>query len=119
MGVLQDFFSGNFSGVIHDIAAAFSKLPAPIQAFIAKAESDEGKLLSSLATTALTDVVAGGFTTASFVAAGKAVVAQAASQGKTILISDAMAELNIQASAAQTAAAQAPATVAAPAAPCS
>ena len=104
MGVLQDLFEGNFSGVVDDIKKSFATLPQPVQDFITKLESDEGQLLQTLAETALQSVIAGGFSTASFVAAGKSIVADAAAQGKTILISDAMAQLNILASPLNTAA---------------
>jgi hypothetical protein len=95
MGVLQDFFNGNFSAVWDDIIKGFHKLPKPVQDFIVKLESDEGQLLQTLAEAALAGVIQGGFSTAAFVAAGKSIVAQAAAQGKTILISDAMAQINI------------------------
>ena len=100
-GFFKDLFNGDFTGVWEDVVSAFKKLPQPVQDFIAKLEGDEGQLLQTLAATALQDVIAGGFTTASFVAAGKDVVAKAAAQGKTILISDAMAQINILASAAR------------------
>lgn len=98
-GFIKDFFTGDFTSAWNDILAAFKKLPQPVQDFVAKLESDEGQLLQTLAETAIQDVVTGGFTTASFVTAGKDVVAQALAQGKTIAISDAMAQLNILASA--------------------
>ena len=95
---LKDFFTGDFTAAWNDIVSAFKKLPPQVQDFVVKLESDEGQLLQTLAETALASVVSGGFSTASFVAAGKSIVAQAAVQGKTILISDAMAQLNILAS---------------------
>lgn len=98
-GFFKDLFAGNFSGVWEDIVSAFQKLPQPVQDFIVRLEGDEGQLLQTLAEAALQDVVAGGFTTASFVAAAKDVVAKAAAQGQTILISDAVAQINILASA--------------------
>lgn len=94
-GFLKDFFTGDFTSAWQDIVSAFKKLPQPVQDFIIKLETDEGKLLQSLAEVAIQDVVTGGFTTASFVTAGKDIVAQASDQGKTIAISDAMAQLNI------------------------
>lgn len=97
-GFFKDLFSGNFSGVVEDITSATDKLPAPVQAFITKVESDAEGLLGSLCATAIKDVETAGFTTASFVAAAKDVIAQALSQGSTILISDAMAMLNMFAS---------------------
>lgn len=97
MGIFSDLFSGNFSGVVDDIEKSFAKLPAPVQSFIAKIESDAESLLMSLATIGIADVAAGGFSTASFVTAGKDIVAKASSQGQTILMSEAMAALNIMA----------------------
>ena len=94
-GFLKDFFTGDFVGAWNDIVSAFKKLPQPVQDFVIKLETDEGQVLQSLAEVAIQDVVAGGFTTASFVAAGKDVVAKGLAQGKTIAISDAMAQLNI------------------------
>lgn len=101
MGVLQDLLAGNFSGVVHDITAGFSQLPAPVQTFVVKVESDAEGLLGNLCSVAIKDVETAGFTTASFVAAGKDVVAQGLSQGTAILISDAMAMLNMFASTMQ------------------
>lgn len=100
-GFFKDLFAGDFNGVWQDIVSAFKKLPQPVQDFITRLEGDEGQLLQTLAATALQDVISGGFSTASFVAAGKDVVAKAAEQGKAILISDAIAQLNILASAAR------------------
>lgn len=98
MGVLQDLFAGNLPAVWHDITAGLQKLPAPLKTFITKVENDAENLLSNLASVAIKDVEAGGFTTASFIAAAKDVVAQALAQGQTILISDAVAMLNLFAS---------------------
>lgn len=103
-GFIKDFFSGDFALAWKDITEAFKKLPQPVQDFIMKLESDEGQVLQNLASVAINDVVAGGFTTASFVAAGKDVVAKALEQGKTVAMSDAMAQLNILASALRPAA---------------
>jgi hypothetical protein len=103
-GFLKDFFTGDFSQAWQDIISAFKKLPKPVQDFIIKLESDEGQVLQSLASVAIQDVVAGEFTTASFVAAGKDVVAKALEQGKTVAMSDAMAQLNILATSLKPAA---------------
>lgn len=94
-GFIKDFFTGNFSKAWEDIVAAFKKLPQPVQDFVVRLETDEGQLLTTLSQVAIQDVVAGGFTTASFVAAGKDILAKALTQGKTIAMSDAMAQLNI------------------------
>ena len=95
MGVLKDLFSGNFSGVVDDIVKSFHKLPQVEQDFIVKLEGDAWTLIRSLAAVAINDVVAGGFSTASFVAAGKDIVAKGAEQGQAIGISDAIIQLNI------------------------
>ena len=108
-GFFKDLAAGDFSAAWEDIVSAFKKLPQPVQDFVAKLETDEGQLLQTLAETAVQDVMAGGFTTASFVAAGKDVVAKAAAQGKTIAISDAMAQLNILAASLRPAVAPLPA----------
>lgn len=94
-GFFKDLFSGNFTGAWQDIVFAFQKLPVPVQTFVVKLESDGGQLLQSLAATGIQDVAAGGFTTASFVAAGKDIVTKGLAQGQTILMQDAMAQLNI------------------------
>lgn len=94
-GIFKDLFTCNFSGVMNDITSAFKKLPQPEQVFILKLESDAWNLIRSLAGVAISDVVTNGFTTASFVTAGKDVVAQAAAQGQTVGISDAIIQLNI------------------------
>jgi len=93
-----DLISGNCSNAFKRLEDLFSSLSPQVHAFIEKLASDEGKLLQTLAETALQSVITGGFSTASCVAAGKCIVAAAAAQGKTILISDAMAQLNILAS---------------------
>jgi hypothetical protein len=98
MGVLQDLLKGDFPAVWEDIVKGFQRLPQPVQSFIGKAETDLGTLASSLAQTAFQDVVTGGFTTASFITAGKDVLAKGLEQGQTILMSDAMAFLNMLAS---------------------
>jgi hypothetical protein len=94
-GFFKDLFSGNFTGVWQDVVSAFQRLPVPVQTFVVKLEGDGGQLLQSLAATGIQDVVAGGFSTASFVTAGKDIVAKGLAQGQTILMQDAMAQLNI------------------------
>jgi len=94
-GFFKDLIHGDFLAAWGDIVSAFKKLPQPVQDFFVRLESDEGQLLQTLAAAAIQDVVTAGFTTASFVAAGKDIVAKALDQGKTVAISDAMAQLNI------------------------
>ena len=84
MGVLQDFFSGNFAKVETDIEKSLSNLPPWAQSLIGTLESDAGKLLSVAVTTAAQDVINGGLTTASFNAAAKDVAAKLTAQGTTM-----------------------------------
>lgn len=109
MGFFSDLFSGNFSAAEADITSALAKLPVEIQTYISKVESDEyQEVIIPAAILFRNDIVAGGFTTASFVKAGKDVVALAATKGVTILISDALAVLNNLISPLQTASDEAP-----------
>lgn len=80
MGILQDLFSGDFTAVENDIAKSLLTLPTWAQSLIATLESEEGKILSGLVTTAASDVLAGGLTTASFTAAAKDVEGKLVSQ---------------------------------------
>ena len=98
-GFLKDFFTGHFATAWKDVTEAFHRLPQVEQDFIIKLESDAWALTRKLAGVAINDVVAGGFSTASFVSAGKDIVAQGAAQGQTIGISDAIIQLNILAGA--------------------
>lgn len=98
MGILSDLAKGDFSGVWDDIVKSFNRLPQNEKDFIAKLESDAWDIIRKLSGIAINDVVAGGFSTASFVTAAKDVVAQGAAQGQAIAISDAVIQLNILAS---------------------
>jgi len=100
-GFLKDFFTGDFATAWKDVTEAYNRLPQTERDFITKLESDAWSLIRSLASVAINDVAAGGFTTASFVSAGKDIVAQAAEQGQTVAISDAIIQLNILKSALQ------------------
>ena len=79
-GFFKDLFSGNFSALEADISSAISKLPAWAQNFITTLESEEGRILSGLVSTAAQDVIKNGVNTASFVAAAKDVEAQLKAQ---------------------------------------
>ena len=81
--------------VFERIKEWFIGLSPELSDFLHRLLSDEGKLLQELAAQELQTVIAGGFSTASFVAAGKDIVAKALAQGKTVLIGDAIAQLNI------------------------
>ena len=92
------------SDVIGTIEGWFASLPKEVQDYLERLKTDEGSLLQRLALTAVQDVVSAGFTSASFVTAGKDIVAQALAQGKTIAINDAIAQVNILAAPLRTAA---------------
>ena len=98
MGILSDLFSGNFSGVYEDVVKSLQKLPPSVQNFISALESDEGQILQNLVSVAVKDVETAGFTTASFVAAGKDVLAQLVSQNiSTFSIQNILGLINIAA----------------------
>jgi len=101
MSFFSDLFEGDFAKAWQDIVKMYSGLPPAVKTFLNKLGTVEGKLLEELASVAFQDVVAGGYTTAAFVAAGKDVVAKGLAQEKTILMSEAMAQLNILASSQQ------------------
>lgn len=69
--VLKDLASGDFSDAARRLREWWSGLLPEIQNEIHILASDEGKILQDLAKTAVQDIVAGGLTTASFVAAAK------------------------------------------------
>jgi hypothetical protein len=74
--LLGDLFSGNFTNVEARIKNWWSGVSPAIQALIVTVETNEGQILQSLVPIAAKDVLAGGLTTASFVAAIKDVGAQ-------------------------------------------
>ena len=94
-GFFKDLFAGDFTKVWEDVVSGYNRLPQEVKDFLIRLEDDGENMLQTLAQAALQDVVAGGFTTASFVAAGKDIVAKGLAQGKTILLTDAIAQLNI------------------------
>lgn len=73
---LKDVFTGNETNALQRIKNWWAGVSPSIQAFITTAETDEGQILQSLVPIAAKDVLAGGLTTASFVAAIKDVGAQ-------------------------------------------
>lgn len=114
--LLGDLFSGNFTSVEARLKDWWDGLSPGLQAFVKKVETDEGKILQGLVITAAKDVLAGGLTTASFVAAAKDVGSQLASQNITMAQTDVFAVLNAEVgSQAATSGVTAPTT--APAAP--
>lgn len=101
---LGNFFKDLFTGNISHAGDRFmdwwngSASPA-LKHFLTETESEEGKILQDLVGTAIKDVEAGGFTTASFVTAGKDVLAQLIARNiETFTIQHVMAMLNITAS---------------------
>lgn len=68
-----------------------------LQDFVTKAATEDGKILESLITVAANDVLSGGLTTASFVTAGKDVLAKLLAQNiATFNIQYIMALLNVK-----------------------
>lgn len=91
---LGDVFTGNFTNAgkrLEDWWAGFSPL---VKAFATKLATDEGKILEGLVVVAAQDVISGGLTTASFVAAAKDVGAKLAAQNITMAQTDIFAALN-------------------------
>lgn len=94
--LLGDIFSGNFTNAEARIKDWWSGVSPAIQAFITTAETDEGAILQSLVGVAAKDVLAGGFTTASFVAAIKDVGAQLLAKNITLANTTITAALNAE-----------------------
>lgn len=116
MNLLKDLATGNFSHAATRVQDWWSGVSPQIQHFLTEAESDEGKILEGLADVAVNDIATGGFSTASFVNAGKDVLAQLIAKNiSTFTMQHVMAMLNIKViplvPAAQPAAQAAPAEV--------
>lgn len=94
--LIKDVFSGNFTNAEARIKDWWNGLQPGIQAFITTLETDEGKILQGLVTVAAQDVISGGLTTASFVAAAKDVGAKLASQNITLAQTTIFAALNAE-----------------------
>lgn len=96
---LGDVFSGNFSNAYARLKDWWKTTLPSLKDFMNKAATDEGKILEGLISTAAQDVLAGGLTTASFVAAGKDVLAKLIAQNiSTFNMQYVMALLNIEVS---------------------
>lgn len=94
-----DLLSGNFSNAIKRLEDWWATAMPELQDFVTKAATTEGQILEGLIAVAAQDVIAGGFTTASFVAAGKDVLAKLIAQNiATFNIQYIMALLNIKVS---------------------
>lgn len=93
-----DLVHGNFSNAWKRLEDFWSGLPAPVRSFVGSLGTDEGKILQSLVDVAVKDVQVNGFTTASFVTAGKDVLAQLIAQNiSTFTMQHVMAAVNISA----------------------
>lgn len=113
MSFFSDLFSGNFAAVEHDISASVAKLPTWAQSLVTTLETDAGQILSGLVSTAATDLLSKGLTTANFTATAKDVESQLVSQGLALGTQTVYAALN--AAVAEVAApVEAPAPVDAP-----
>jgi hypothetical protein len=93
--LLKDIFTGNFTSAAARIKDWWDGVAPSVQSFLTKIETDEGKILTGLAETAAEDVLSGGLTTASFVAAAKDVEGKLVSQNITMGQQDIFAALNI------------------------
>lgn len=99
-GALNKFSHGEILAGIHDLVvsgkALFARLPAWTQKFIAEEAKPEATILESLVPVAVQDIIAGGFKTASFVAAGKDVLSKLIAQNVTsYTMQSVMANLNM------------------------
>ena len=97
--LIQDIKNLDAAGVEKRLADWWSGMPSWLQEFVTKAKSAEGQILTGLVETAAVDVATGGFTTASFVAAGKDVYAKAQAQELAFAQQEVMSALNLAANA--------------------
>lgn len=96
--LLGDIIHGNFTNAWARLQDFWSGLPSQVRTFVGSLATDEGKILQSLVDVAVKDIETAGFTTVSFVAAGKDVFAKLVSQNiNTFNIQHVIAELNITA----------------------
>ncbi len=93
--LIKDILEGNFTSAEQRIKDWWSGVAPAIQNFLAKVESDEGKILTGLAQTAAQDVISGGLTTASFVAAALDVESKLVAQEIALARTDIFAALNM------------------------
>lgn len=93
--LLKDIFTGNFTSAEARIEDWWAGVSPSVQMFITKVETDEGKILTGLAETAAEDIISGGLTTASFVAAAKDIGNKLVAQNIAMGQQDIFAALNI------------------------
>lgn len=94
--LIGDVFSGNFTNAEARLKDWWSSLQPSFQVFLAKIETDEGKILQGLVTVGAKDVLEGGFSTASFVKAAMDIGTQLLAQNIVMLQTDIFAALNIE-----------------------
>lgn len=94
--LIGDIFSGNFTSAEARIKDWWTSLSPGIQKFVTDIETNEGKILQGLVVVGAKDVLAGGFSTASFVAAAKDIGAKLASQNITMANTVIFAALNAE-----------------------
>lgn len=82
--VLEDIVTGQESEALAKIKSWWDGLIPEIQAEITVLTSAEGQILQGLLPVAAQDVITGGLTTASFVAAGKDVISKLVAQNITL-----------------------------------
>ncbi|MBZ5673725.1 MAG: hypothetical protein LAP61_05705 [Acidobacteriia bacterium] len=93
--LLKDIFTGNFSSAAARVKDWWEGVSPSVQAFLTKVETDEGKILTNLAETAVEDILSGGLTTTSFVAAAKDIGSKLVAQNIAMGQQDIFAALNI------------------------
>jgi hypothetical protein len=102
--LIQDLEAGNFTGAEKRLSDWWAGMPSWLQAFVAKAKTAQGQILTGLVETAAVDVATGGFTTTSFVSAGKDVLSKAEAQELGFSQQEVMSALNLAANALKPAA---------------
>lgn len=93
---LKDVFTGNETNALARLKDWWSGVSPGVQAEITTLETGEGKILSSVAVIGAKDVIAGGFSTASFVAAVKDIGAQLLAQNITLAQTTIFVALNAE-----------------------
>lgn len=112
MGFWSDFFSGDFSASLNDLAAEISNLPDWLKNLIGVVETDAGKLLASAAQQEAQNIITNGLplTTATFTSSAKTIGDNLEAQGIQMGTQIIFTALNGAVSALNPAPATAPAT---------
>lgn len=95
LNLIKDLATGNFTNAWGRVKDWWSGVSPSVQSFLVKVETDEGKILTGLAEVAAQDIISGGLTTASFVAAAKDVGSKLVAQNIAMGQQDIFAALNI------------------------